>query len=126
MPEVFSLLDDLVKAGKLARYGVSAKRSTKGLGDRASERRERSNHLQHLPPTPGTTLLQRSKKGASPQSYACRWQAGWAGCDKLFSTCRTKFDNAENFRGFPHMPGNDFTLSYARGSDRNTGAALIE
>jgi uncharacterized phage protein (TIGR02218 family) len=49
-----------------------------------------------------------------------------AGCDKLFSTCRTKFDNADNFRGFPHMPGNDFALSYARGGDRNTGAALIE
>jgi uncharacterized phage protein (TIGR02218 family) len=49
-----------------------------------------------------------------------------AGCDKLFSTCRAKFDNAENFRGFPHMPGNDFALSYARTGDRNTGAALIE
>lgn len=49
-----------------------------------------------------------------------------AGCDKLFSTCRAKFDNAENFRGFPHMPGNDFALSYARSGDRNTGAALIE
>ncbi len=49
-----------------------------------------------------------------------------AGCDKLFSTCRAKFDNAENFRGFPHMPGNDFALSYARSGDRNTGTALIE
>ena len=49
-----------------------------------------------------------------------------AGCDKLFSTCRAKFDNAVNFRGFPHMPGNDFALSYARSGDRNTGAALIE
>jgi uncharacterized phage protein (TIGR02218 family) len=30
-----------------------------------------------------------------------------AGCDKRFATCRAKFDNAINFRGFPHMPGND-------------------
>jgi uncharacterized phage protein (TIGR02218 family) len=35
-----------------------------------------------------------------------------AGCDKQFSTCRTKFDNALNFRGFPYMPGNDAVVSY--------------
>lgn len=33
-----------------------------------------------------------------------------AGCDKSFSTCRTKFGNGINFRGFPHMPGNDFII----------------
>ncbi|MDX2259405.1 MAG: DUF2163 domain-containing protein [Hyphomicrobiaceae bacterium] len=37
-----------------------------------------------------------------------------AGCDKTFATCRTKFDNAINFQGFPHMPGNDFVASPAR------------
>ncbi len=31
-----------------------------------------------------------------------------AGCDKQFVTCRDRFRNALNFRGFPHMPGNDF------------------
>jgi len=36
-----------------------------------------------------------------------------AGCDKRFETCRTKFDNAVNFRGFPHLPGNDFVVAYA-------------
>jgi uncharacterized phage protein (TIGR02218 family) len=35
-----------------------------------------------------------------------------AGCDKRFATCRDRFDNTSNFRGFPHMPGNDFALSY--------------
>ena len=30
-----------------------------------------------------------------------------AGCDKRFETCRTKFANHVNFRGFPYMPGND-------------------
>jgi uncharacterized phage protein (TIGR02218 family) len=34
------------------------------------------------------------------------------GCDKTFATCRAKFDNAINFRGFPHVPGNDQVLSY--------------
>jgi uncharacterized phage protein (TIGR02218 family) len=33
------------------------------------------------------------------------------GCDKLFSTCQTKFGNGANFRGFPHMPGNDAVIA---------------
>jgi uncharacterized phage protein (TIGR02218 family) len=33
-----------------------------------------------------------------------------AGCDKRFPTCRAKFANGVNFRGFPHMPGNDFII----------------
>lgn len=36
-----------------------------------------------------------------------------AGCDKRFETCRGKFENTLNFRGFPHLPGNDFLVSYA-------------
>jgi len=35
-----------------------------------------------------------------------------AGCDKSFETCRARFANQHNFRGFPHMPGNDVTLGY--------------
>ncbi|MBI3437830.1 MAG: DUF2163 domain-containing protein [Proteobacteria bacterium] len=31
----------------------------------------------------------------------------YAGCDKSFATCRVKFANTLNFRGFPHMPGDD-------------------
>ena len=34
------------------------------------------------------------------------------GCDKAFATCKAKFDNAINFRGFPHVPGNDQILRY--------------
>lgn len=30
-----------------------------------------------------------------------------AGCDKTLATCKATFDNVENFRGFPHIPGND-------------------
>jgi uncharacterized phage protein (TIGR02218 family) len=36
-----------------------------------------------------------------------------AGCDKQFATCKAKFSNAVNFRGFPYMPGNDAVISYA-------------
>jgi len=35
-----------------------------------------------------------------------------AGCDKRFATCRDRFANAANFRGFPHIPGNDFVIAY--------------
>lgn len=31
-----------------------------------------------------------------------------AGCDQQHATCRAKFANVVNYRGFPHMPGNDF------------------
>lgn len=34
-----------------------------------------------------------------------------AGCDKQHATCRAKFSNVVNYRGFPHMPGNDFLTS---------------
>jgi uncharacterized phage protein (TIGR02218 family) len=45
-----------------------------------------------------------------------------AGCDKQFSTCQTKFANTVNYRGFPHIPGDDFVLSYATKDDpRNDG-----
>ena len=50
-----------------------------------------------------------------------------AGCDKQFSTCQAKFDNVLNFRGFPHMPGNDFVLSYPNRDDvENDGSSLVE
>jgi uncharacterized phage protein (TIGR02218 family) len=47
-----------------------------------------------------------------------------AGCDKLFSTCKTKFNNAINFRGFPHMPGSDFVMKVAATGENNTGGRL--
>jgi uncharacterized phage protein (TIGR02218 family) len=37
-----------------------------------------------------------------------------AGCDKTHATCRARFSNIENFRGFPHMPGNDFIIRMPR------------
>ncbi|WP_159730183.1 DUF2163 domain-containing protein [Methylosinus sp. Ce-a6] len=35
-----------------------------------------------------------------------------AGCDKTAATCHGKFGNIVNFRGVPHMPGNDVVISY--------------
>ena len=47
-----------------------------------------------------------------------------AGCDKRFETCRDKFANAINFRGFPHIPGQDTVIRYAAKGDTNAGAVL--
>jgi len=40
-----------------------------------------------------------------------------AGCDKQFTTCKDKFSNVANFRGFPHIPGNDFVIENAKAGD---------
>lgn len=47
------------------------------------------------------------------------------GCDKRFETCRDRFGNALNFKGFPHMPGTDFAYSYADRDTAHDGRALV-
>lgn len=47
-----------------------------------------------------------------------------AGCDKQLSTCRDRFANVLNFRGFPHIPGQDTVLRYASKSGGHEGAVL--
>lgn len=44
-----------------------------------------------------------------------------AGCDKSIATCRTKFDNVLNFRGFPNVPGEDWLASYPVPDRPNSG-----
>jgi uncharacterized phage protein (TIGR02218 family) len=34
------------------------------------------------------------------------------GCDKRLATCRNRFANVVNFRGEPHLPGNDLLTRY--------------
>jgi len=49
-----------------------------------------------------------------------------AGCDKHFPTCRDRFANGINFRGFPQIPGNDFVVSYpVAGEAGNDGKSLL-
>jgi uncharacterized phage protein (TIGR02218 family) len=49
-----------------------------------------------------------------------------AGCDKTLATCRDRFANSVNFRGFPHIPGNDFVLRQAKsGSEVMDGGSLF-
>ena len=47
-----------------------------------------------------------------------------AGCDKRDKTCRLKFDNFMNYRGFPDIPGEDWLMSYPTSSGVNDGGSL--
>lgn len=53
--------------------------------------------------------------------------AGWdftvtAGCQQTVAMCRNKFDNLNNFRGFPVMPGSDAVIRNPDPAARNTGS----
>ena len=43
---------------------------------------------------------------------------------KQLETCRDRFANALNFRGFPNIPGQDAVLRYAAKGDANQGVVL--
>lgn len=46
-----------------------------------------------------------------------------AGCDKRMKTCRLKFGNVLNFRGFPDIPGTDWLLAHpSRVTTRSGGS----
>jgi uncharacterized phage protein (TIGR02218 family) len=47
-----------------------------------------------------------------------------AGCDKRHDTCRLKFNNLLNFQGFPHIPGDDWLMTYPTKSGHNDGGSL--
>lgn len=49
-----------------------------------------------------------------------------AGCDKRFATCREKFSNSLNFRGFPHLPGDDAAYGYVSEDGLFDGGALVK
>ena len=48
-----------------------------------------------------------------------------AGCDKRLVTCRAKFANLARFRGFPHVPGDDWQMAYPKSSGANDGGSLV-
>jgi uncharacterized phage protein (TIGR02218 family) len=77
------------------------------MGDNAGGKKEvRSHRCQ------GHVVIELWESMASPVREGDGFDIT-AGCDKQFTTCKAKFNNHMNFRGFPHMPGSDFVLSYA-------------
>lgn len=47
------------------------------------------------------------------------------GCDRRFATCKGRFGNEVNFRGFPHIPGSDYVLRHPRQGDAMDGRAVV-
>ena len=60
----------------------------------------------------------RCRVGASHPDFA-------KGCDRQLATCRDRFANVENFRGFPHIPCSDFVLKYPKSGETRDGGALF-
>lgn len=66
------------------------------------------------------TLLEAPVRAiATDDSFIAR-----AGCDKRIATCTGKFANTPNFRGFPHIPGQDAVLRYASQDGSHEGDVL--
>ena len=69
---------------------------------------------------PNLTLLEAPVRAiAEGDNFIAR-----AGCDKRMATCRAKFVNTVNFRGFPNIPGQDAVLRYASRDGGNEGNVL--
>jgi uncharacterized phage protein (TIGR02218 family) len=58
----------------------------------------------------GATLLLREPPRLTVRPGDCVQL--FEGCDKRLETCRTRFRNVANFRGEPHLPGNDLLTRY--------------
>ena len=127
-PEVFGILDDLVRGGEGA-----ALRRQRGDGrrgdarDAAPERPDRADHLQHVPPEAGRAVLcRRPRRGRSASSRACRSRAAcspassgatstFAADDhRTFNREGQAFDKGETFSGVPYEAASRRSRSCAR------------
>ena len=83
----------------------------------------------------GLSAMIRTDRAGSPRRVEL-WQALGAevapgdrvrlepGCDKRVGTCRNKFRNLINFRGFPHIPGEDWQMGYPASGQMHDGGSL--
>lgn len=91
---------------------------TTGANAGRSERVE-----EHRKDATGTTLVLRPRSrivAAEGDTFSVA-----AGCDKKFATCKAKFANALNFRGFPHLPGNDAAYGYVVDGGKFDGGPVV-
>lgn len=63
--------------------------------------------------------------GGKPATWRADDLAGGCGCDKSFATCKAKFANGVNFRGFPHLLGNDAAYAYVNSTNDYDGGVLV-
>ena len=81
----------------------------------------RAHAVSSLDGAVGITLFQCAARDIAPgDTFTVT-----AGCDRTFEMCRDRFSNALNFQGFPHIPGDDFALGYARRDKVNDGGSFF-
>lgn len=73
--------------------------------------------------TPRTVELWEAVHGAIAPGDQVRLTVG---CDKRAASCRLKFSNFVNFRGFPHIPGEDWLVAYPKKGNGNNGGSRYE
>lgn len=71
----------------------------------------------------GDVLTLREPLLFTPRPGDKIWTA--PGCDKTIRTCIDRYNNKQNFRGFPRMPGPDALRGVPAGQQNNTGAPNI-
>lgn len=118
-----SVSADLVTAGGLD--GFSDGWFAGGIATWTSGVREGSSDrvVAHRKAGATVTLALDMPAGVPPQAGDAF--AIVAGCDKSFATCKAKFANALNFRGFPHLPGNDAAYGYVADGMVFDGGPLV-
>lgn len=72
---------------------------------------------------PGARLIELWEGIRAPVAPGTRVRVV-AGCDRSAATCREKFANFLNFRGFPHVPGDDWLVSYPVQGGAHDGGSL--
>lgn len=136
-----------------ARCGVALEGGFTGAGVVTSMRGERSFAVSGLSANPGWFALGRIQWSGGENAGAASGVQGhslvggvhvltlWrtpsapiqtgdafdivAGCDKTAGTCREKFQNIDNFRGFPHLPGEDWATGYPGADEVHDGGSLF-
>ncbi len=105
MATVVSVADAIVTVDKTATDGIYAFGRLRWLDG------PNAGLISVIAASVGTTLTLREPSAffATPGTRVELSE----GCDRRFATCVSRFANAINFRGEPHLPGNDLLTRYA-------------
>jgi uncharacterized phage protein (TIGR02218 family) len=88
-------------------------------GANAGRRAEVATHVL----ASGVVTIELEEKPVRPLSAGDTFHV-IAGCDRLRPTCRIKFNNIENYRGFSRIPPAEVIAVFSSADDPNTGGSL--
>ena len=94
------------------------------MDDVRDKRRETRQGNRTVICEPGRTIVREGDRTIVRHNEADRFRI-IAGCDKRAETCRKKFSNLLNFRGFPLIPGDDWVTAYPKEGANHDGSSLL-